>query len=295
MSMTERLRALMTRKGLIVAPVCYDPLTARIIENLGFDVAYLGGFATGATLCTSEPLTTMTEMVFKAKGIVDRLGIPLVVDAGAGYGEPLHVMRTVQEFERCGVAGIHIEDQHYPKRAHYHKGVEQIITAESMVAKIKAALRAREHRDFVIIARTDAMRTDGFDEGIRRANIYAEAGADMAMIFPNNEEEAVNAPREIQAPLVYVNSQGNRLGRPIFSVQRLSDMGYKMVLDAITAPIVAFRAVKNAYEELSGKGSVDFDQQEMIALRQEIENTIGLEDYYRIEEETVETRSDEGR
>lgn len=94
MSMTERLRALMTRKDLIVAPVCYDPLTARIIENLGFDVAYLGGFATGATLCTSEPLTTMTEMVFKAKGIVDRLGIPLVVDAGAGYGEPLHVMRT---------------------------------------------------------------------------------------------------------------------------------------------------------------------------------------------------------
>lgn len=117
----------------------------------------------------------------------------------------------------------------------------------------------------------------------------------MVMIFPNNEEEAVNAPREIQAPLIYFNSQGNRLGRPIFSIQRLSDMSYKMVIDAITAPIVAFRAVKNAYEELRDKGSVDFDQQEMIALRQEIENTIGLEDYYRIEEETIETRSDEGK
>jgi len=295
MSMTESMRELIHQKGLIVAPVCYDPLSARIIENLKFKTAYLGGFATGATLCTSEPLTTMTEMVWKAKAIVDRLRIPLIVDAGAGYGEPLHVMRTVSEFERVGVAGIHIEDQHYPKRAHYHKGVEHIVTAGSMVSKIKAALNARENKSFVIIARTDAMRTDGFAEGIRRANIYAEAEADMVMIFPNNEEEAVMAPKKIKAPLVYVNSQGNRLRRPIFSVQQLSDMGYKMLIEAITTPLVAFKAIKNAYRELRDKGSLDFDQKEMIALRQEIEDTIGLKDYYKIEEETVEAYKNKKR
>jgi 2-methylisocitrate lyase-like PEP mutase family enzyme len=185
-------------------------------------------------------------------------------------------------------AGTHIEDQYFPKRAHYHKGVEHIISIEEMVVKIRAAVRARQDKDFLIIARTDAMRTDGFDEGVKRGNAYAKAGADMVMCFPNSVEESQRAPKEIHAPLVYVNSQGNRLGRPIFSVQEFADMGWKMVVEAITAPLVAFQALKRTYGQLAREGRTTLDQAEMQAVRQEIEDLIGLEEYYAIEAETVE-------
>jgi len=200
-------------------------------------------------------------------------------------------MRAMQEFEWGGVAGTHIEDQYYPKRAHYHKGIEHIIPIEEMVMKIRAAVQARQDKDFLIIARTDAMRTHGFDEGVKRGNAYVEAGADMVMCFPNSVEESQRAPREIHAPLAYVNSQGNRLGRPIFSVQEFADMGWKMVVEAITAPLVAIQALKRTYGQLAREGRTTLDQAEMQAVRKEIEDLIGLEEYYAIEAETVERAS----
>ena len=275
-------------EALLVAPVCYDPLTARLVEALGFRSAYLGGFALGAVTCLSEPLTTMVELAAHAGAIARRIRIPLIVDGDAGFGEPLHTMRAVGELEWAGVAGVHIEDQHYPKRAHYHKGVEHLVSTDVMRMKIQAALQARADRDFVVIARTDAMRTDGFAEGVRRGNAYAEAGADLVMCFPNTLEEARRAPKEIRAPLVYVNSQGNRLGRPIFAVDELREMGWKLVVDAITAPLVAYQAVKRAYGELARTGGMALDPAEMQATRQEIEDLIGLPEYYRIEAATVE-------
>ena len=121
--------------------------------------------------------------------------MPLIVDAATGFGDPLHVMRTVREFERAGVAAIHIEDQVFPKRAHYHRDyLEHTVSAEEMVDKVRFACQARQDPDFVIIARTDTMRTEGYEEGIRRARLYAEAGADMVMLFPNTAEEAARAP-----------------------------------------------------------------------------------------------------
>jgi methylisocitrate lyase len=288
MGMASRLRQVLQTEGVLVAPVCYDPLTARLVESLGFKAAYLGGFALGAVTCLTEPLTTMSEMAEQASRIARRINIPLIIDGDAGFGEPMHTMRAIREFEWGGVAGTHIEDQYYPKRAHYHKGIEHIISIEEMVMKIRAAVRARQDRDFVIIARTDAMRTHGFDEGVKRGNAYAEAGADMVMCFPNSVEESRRAPKEIQAPLVYVNSQGNRLGRPIFSVQEFAEMGWKMVVEAITAPLVAFQALKRTYGQLAREGRTTLDQAEMQAVRKEIEDLIGLEEYYAIEAETVE-------
>jgi 2-methylisocitrate lyase-like PEP mutase family enzyme len=288
MGMASRLRQVLQTEGVLVAPVCYDPLTARLVESLGFKAAYLGGFALGAVTCLTEPLTTMSEMAEQASRIARRINIPLIIDGDAGFGEPMHTMRAIREFEWGGVAGTHIEDQYYPKRAHYHKGIEHIISIEEMVMKIRAAVRARQDRDFVIIARTDAMRTHGFDEGVKRGNAYAEAGADMVMCFPNSVEESRRAPKEIQAPLVYVNSQGNRLGRPIFSVQEFAEMGWKMVVEAITAPLVAFQALKRTYGQLAREGRTMLDQAEMQAVRKEIEDLIGLEEYYAIEAETVE-------
>jgi len=288
MGMASNLRQLLQSEDVVVAPVCYDPLTARLVESLGFKTAYLGGFALGAVTCLTEPLTNMVEMAEHARHIARRIRIPLIIDGDAGFGEPIHTMRAIQEFEWGGVAGTHIEDQFYPKRAHYHKGVEHIIPIDEMAMKIRAAGQARQDKDFLIIARTDAMRTHGYAEGVKRGNAYIEAGADMVMCFPNSVEESRRAPKDIHAPLAYVNSQGNRLGRPIFSVQEFADMGWKMVVEAITAPLVAIQALKRTYGELAREGRTTLDQEEMQAVRKEIEDLIGLEEYYAIEAATVE-------
>jgi methylisocitrate lyase len=139
MGMPSRLREVLQTDRLVVAPVCHDPLTARLVEALGFKAAYLGGFALGAATCLTEPLTTMSEMAEYAQRIARRISIPLVIDGNAGFGEPIHTIRAIREFEWGGVAGTHIEDQYYPKGAHYHKGVEHIISTEEIVMKIRAA------------------------------------------------------------------------------------------------------------------------------------------------------------
>ena len=147
---------------------------------MGFECIALGGYALGAASAISEPLMTMTEVVDAARRITWCVDVPLIVDAATGFGEPLHVMRAVREFERAGVAAIHIEDQIFPKRAHYHRDYrEHTVSAEEMIDKVRFACQAREDPDFAIIARTDTMRTEGYEEGIRRARLYAEAGADL--------------------------------------------------------------------------------------------------------------------
>ena len=289
--MSNVFREMLQKPGIIHAPIAYDPLTAKIAERVGFRCLDLGGYALGASACIPEPLLSLEEVVQATRRITAAVNIPLMVDVGAGYGDPALVTRTIREMELAGAAAIHIEDQVYPKRVHYHRGIEHVISAEEMCQKIKYALRARHDRDFVIAARTDAMITDGFAEGVRRANLYAEAGADMVMIFPNSVEEARQAPKEIDADLIFVNSEGNRLGRPIFPVQQLEAMGYKMVNDAISAINVAFKAVKELFIRLKETGATGMDQGVFLPIRREIEETIGLDAYYKIEEETVEKPS----
>ncbi len=286
--MSTVFREMLQAPGIIHAPVPYDPLTARIAERAGFRCLDLGGYALGASSCVSEPLLSLEEILAATRRITAAVSIPLMVDGGAGYGDAVHVVRTVRELERAGAAAVHIEDQVFPKRTHYHRGIEHLIPAEEMCQKIHYALRARRDPDFVIAARTDAMRTDGFAEGVRRANLYAQAGADMVMIFPNTAEEARKAPAEVRAPLIFVNSEGNRLGRPIFPVAELQTMGYKMVNDAISAIAVAFKSVQELFVRLKETGRTGLDPSVFVGIRKEIEDTIGLEEYYRIEEETVE-------
>src|SRR3712207_4323790 len=132
------------------------------------------------------------------------------------------------------------------------------------------------------------MRTDGYEEGVRRANLYAEAGADMVMLFPITAAEAERAPRDCRVPLVYVNSSGNRVGRPVYPTADLEALGYKMDADAISTIIAAYRAVRGVLTSLKQTGLVGLEPAEAIATRKAIEDTIGLEDYYRIEEQTVE-------
>lgn len=286
---TTRLRELIKRPGLIVTPYCFDPLTARIAAELGYECVGLGGYAFGSASAVSEPLLTMTELVDQSRRITAQIDVPLLVDAGAGYGEPLHVVRTVRELEQAGVAGVHIEDQVYPKRAHYHRDYrEYTVPAEELVQKIRFACQARRDPDFVIVARTDAMRTEGYEEGVRRANLCAEAGADMVMLFPNSDDEARRAPRDCKVPLVYVNSYGNRVGRPVYRTGDLEAMGYKMDVDAVSVTLAAYRGVRGALEELKRSGLTGLGADEAVTLRKAVEDTIGLEEHYRIEEQTVE-------
>jgi 2-methylisocitrate lyase-like PEP mutase family enzyme len=283
-----RFRELMARPKFIPALGIWDPYTARVAEALGMECVHIGGYQLGTHYVTSEPLLTLTELAWTTKYVTSAVKIPVVVDAGAGYGEPLHVMRCVKELEKAGAAAIHIEDQIYPKRVHYHKGVEHVIPRDQMVAKIKAALAARSDPNFFIMARTDAMRTDGFAEGIERANLYMEAGAEMVMIFPNTREEALQARKEIKGPLAYTNSEGNKLRRPLFSVQEFEDIGYKLSTypTALLCPVT--QTLKRVITSLRTTGVSGNDPEEMIVWRKEVEDLIGLEEYYRIEASTVE-------
>lgn len=290
-SARARFRALVARPGIISQPVVYDALTARIAEDLGFEAIALGGYAMGAHLATSEPLLSLEDVATLTRYVSMASVLPVMVDAGAGYGEPVHVMHTVKVLEHAGAASVHMEDQIFPKRVHYHKGVEHVIPVDEMVTKLKAAIRARRDPDFVIVARTDAMRTDGYDEGIRRARAYMDAGADMIMMFPNNESETRQAPKDLPGvPLIYVNSEGNRLNRGVFALQDLESWGWKVASDAITTVNVVARAVREVLTNLRQTGRTGLVQEEMIPVRKFIEDTIGLDRYYVLEEATVEHR-----
>lgn len=194
-------------------------------------------------------------------------------------------MRT---FENSGAAGFHIEDQIYPKRFHYHAGTEHLIPAEAMVEKIRYAAEARRDPDFVIVGRTDAFRTSGYAEAIRRANLYAQAGADFIMLFPNSLEEAKRCPKEIGAPLNYANSEGNRFGKPVLSHQELEEMGYKMVNYAPGPIFLAYAAMKHMLTNVKETGRSGMDPGTYTPLREELEAMIGLPEYYKIERATTE-------
>jgi 2-methylisocitrate lyase-like PEP mutase family enzyme len=291
----KKFRNLVSGPRFIIALGIWDAYTARVAESLGIECLSLGGYQLGVHYCTSEPLLTLTELTNASRYITSAVNIPLIVDAGAGFGEPLHVMRTVRELERAGAAALHIEDQIFPKRVHYHKGVEHLVSREEMVAKIKAAVAARTDPDTVIIARTDAMRTDGFAEGVERANLYLEAGAEMVLIFPSTLEEAKQAPREIKGPVCYTNSEGNMLRRPLFTVKQFEDMGYKLstYVTALLCPVT--QEIKRIVTNLLTTGESGLDNEKMILWRKEVEDLIGLEEYYKIESATVEFGENAGK
>ncbi len=290
---TTKFRALLKRGNFIFMPVAYDPIGGRLVESLGFKATYTGGFVTGGSRCITEPMVTMREQVDVAGDVANAVKIPTLADGGAGFGEPMHTMRSVREFIRAGIAGIHIEDQLYPKRAHYHKYVAHAIPAREFVDKIRMSCRQRDEtdKDFVIIARSDTARFRGIGEAVRRVNMAADVGADLGLVFPRNHKEALTAPEKSKIPLVYVQSRGNRDGRPLYSEGQMSEMGYVACIDAILYLTVSFHFMKKALQEVRKTGDyTGMTHEDFTAARQEIENLIGLEGFYEIEEETVEKK-----
>src|SRR5215468_359146 len=201
MSRASKLRAMLKQDGMIVAPGAYDCITARSIAQAGFAAVYMTGAGTAATLGYPDyGLLTMSEMADNAGRIAASVDVPVIADADTGYGNELNATRTVREYERRGVAGLHIEDQGFPKKCG-HLDDKAVVPREEFLAKIRAAVAARQDPDFVVIARTDARAALGFDEAIARANAALAAGADMAFVeAPQTLEEVSAVPRLVKGP-----------------------------------------------------------------------------------------------
>lgn len=274
----------------LLCPCVTTPLQALTAADAGVRAVEIGGYAAGATLGVSEPLVGLEEFALLTRWL-HRVApdVAIVVDGGAGYGEAMHTFHTVREIEAAGASGIHLEDQFFPKRAHYHKGVEDVIPTEEMVDKIAAAVAARRDPRFLIVGRTDAARTSGFDDALERAHAYVEAGADMILIFPNTLEEARRAPREIGAPVMYVNSVGNRFGRPLLGLEQLNEFGYAIGVDAIGPTIDVYVHQREYFSGLlqQGFGHVE----DVTRRRSDLEEVIKLSDKYRFEESTTFRRA----
>lgn len=265
----------------VFAPVCLDPLTGRLIESLGFGAAYLSGGGLGFQLAVSEALLTLTEIAGLTRQISARCNVPLIVDGGVGFGDALHTTRAVREIEAAGAAAIEIEDQVAPKRAHHHKGVEFLEPPEVMVDKVREAAAARSDPDFLIIARTGAVRNESFEQAIERSLAYREAGADVLMLFPNSEEQIEEAGRRLGGPLSLMGAAGRQ------DPDWLTSHGFNLQIDPFTGQVVAFSAVREAYEAIARDGQSGREINELMSIYRDVQDTAGMEALYAIEARTT--------
>ncbi len=251
-----RLRALLDSGQTIVAPGAFDPLAARLVEEAGFGAVYMTGFGTSAALLGRPDvgLLTMTEMAGNAARIAACVDIPVIADADTGYGNPLNVIRTVGAYEAAGVAGIHLEDQVAPKKCGHMEG-KQVIPADEMAAKVRAAADARRRSDFVIIARTDARAVEGLEQAIERARAYRAAGADALFIEAVlTEVEAAEESRAFpDVPLLFNWAEGGKT--PPISLDRLTELGYQIVIFPISTLLAATAAMRHILQEIAKAGT----------------------------------------
>lgn len=255
MKKTTLLKKLILEKEILIMPAAYDAVSGIIIEQVGFKATTVSGHATSATILGKPDLSliTLKEMVTHTRNICEAVDIPVLVDGDTGHGNVLNVIRTVKEFEKAGSAGLFIEDQTFPKRCGHLEG-KQVISTEEMVAKIKAAVDAREDPDFIIQARTDALATHGIDEAIERANIYREAGADLLFVeAPTTKEEIIRINKEVNAPTVAIQGEGAKT--PMTTAKELEKIGYSVVVYPGSALYAAAWAVKGVMKELMNTGT----------------------------------------
>jgi carboxyvinyl-carboxyphosphonate phosphorylmutase len=230
MKPTTAMRDLLRQPGIIVAPGAYDCLTAKLIEREGFPAVYLTGAGTAVTRVGKPDLgfATLTEMLASARAITSTIEVPLIADADTGYGGALNVYRTVREYEKAGVAALHLEDQSFPKRCGHLDG-KDVIPLGEMVTKIRAAGEARTDADFVLIVRTDALAVTGLDDTIQRCVAYAEAGADVLFVEALRTLSDIDrVRREVDIPLLYNFVEHGK--SPLLPVPELAALGFKIVI-----------------------------------------------------------------
>jgi len=282
------LRARMQEPLPVTAPLVLNPLMARMAEAAGFAAGYLGGGATGYLKVALEANLNLTEMCQAAVDIRAVSSLPLILDAACGYGDPMHMHRTVGMAEAAGFAAIEIEDQLVPKRAHHHVGIEHMIPLELMAAKVKEAVAARRNPDFLIVGRTNAVRAGTMDDALRRGEAYREAGADLVLLSMAHTAEQVRLIGErLGGPLMYLTGRGG-LAALGMSLKDLGGLGYRIVADPSTPLWAGYAAWKKTYAELADDFGARAPKADWTAVEREVLDVIGIETLLAVERATVE-------
>ena len=275
MRATTQFRRLLEQPGIIMAPGAYDCLTAKLIETAGFPAVYMTGAGTSVARLgyPDLALATMTEMLDNAAQISSVVDIPVIADADTGYGGILNVRRTVRQYERSGVAALHLEDQEFPKRCG-HLDDKRVIPTDDMVQKIHAAVDARTDDDFTIIVRTDAIAVTGWDDAMRRCEEYVKAGADVLFVEAlRTPEQIEQAGRELDVPLLYNYVETGK--SPLLPASELEGYGFKIVIYPASGILSAMHAVRETLATLKQHGTTSHLLENMDSL-QDCFEAVGL-------------------
>lgn len=286
--MAESLRERLAGPTPVCAPLVLSALMAKLAAEAGHTALYLGGGAMGYEKVYLEANLTIPEMCATGLEIRAAVDLPLILDAAAGFGDPMHVRRTMTMCEAAGFAAIEIEDQWLPKRAHHHIGIEHLVDQELMVGKVREAVAVRRDPETLIIARTNALRNISVDDALRRLEAYREAGADVLLPMPRNPEEVRLFGERLGGPMLHLLPLGGVAGTGM-SAQELHDNGFSLLVDTQTPLIAAYEAMRGVYRELAdGFGVASRPTAEYHKLRDELHETIDLEALLDVERRTVE-------
>lgn len=275
----QKLRELLARHEIVRSFAPHDVFSARVLEDAGIELLFLGGFGVSASVLGLPDigLTTLTEMAEAVRRMADRLTVPLIADGDTGHGNLHNAARTVREFERAGASGMLIEDQVAPKRCGHFAG-KQVVSSDEMLDRLKAVLDAREDGDFVIIARTDARAELGLDEAIDRANRFAEAGADVCFVeAPRSRDELARIAAEVPHPQLANMLPGGVT--PILPADELQELGFRIVVDPVGTLLATGHVVRQLAEAMLCDGQSDRSSEKLVSF-DEIKQLLGLQDFF---------------
>ncbi len=281
--MTIGLRERLAQKEILVAPGAYDAFIASLIEKSGFEAVYMSGAGISYSMLGQPDVgfLTQTEMAARAGAVADAVSVPVIADGDTGYGNAINVIRTVKLYEQAGVSAIQLEDQQFPKRCGHLSGKE-LIPAEEMALKVRAAVEARKSDEFLIIARTDARSIAGLDEAIARAKRYVDAGADVIFVeSPHDQNDLEAVAKAIpDVPLLANMVEGGKT--PLFSADELSEMGYSLVIfpNSITRRFAL--AARELLSELKEKGTTRNMLDKMMSFK-DLNKMLGIDEYRELE------------
>ncbi len=276
MAQAQSLRALLAQNRLLMAAGAYDVISARLVEEAGFPIVYYsGGVSAGALGYPDFGLRTLTEMVMQLEGVCRAVSVPVIADAEAGFGSVLNTVRMVLDYERIGVAGLHIEDQDLPRRCG-HLGGKVLVSAKDHAAKIRAATENRTSPDTVIIARIDAIAVNGLDDAIARAETYLEAGADMLFFeaFESMKQMEKACTRFAKRTPLLVNMvEGGKT--PFLPARDLEELGFRLAIYPVTAVLAATYQIKKALKTLRETGTTQGGWHEMLPFSEVFNGLLG--------------------
>ncbi|MET0633081.1 MAG: isocitrate lyase/PEP mutase family protein [Xanthobacteraceae bacterium] len=283
----SKLSQLIRGNDLIVAPVALNPIMARMAQEAGFKAIYMSGGSLGWYKCVTEANITLPEMAQVAVDMRAVCALPIILDGGGGWGDPMHVHRTIRLTEAAGFQAIEIEDQLLPRRVEHHVGIEHLVPTEFMVEKIKEALAARTDPDLLIVARTNARRLYGLDEALRRGEAFKQAGADMLFVFARSAEEMRIIGERLPPPLM-IFAPPDGFAEFALSERDLAALGFRIAASSGTAFAAMVKAVRQSYQCLAqgkidpfiGKGNVEQEMKAAMA-------TTGLDRLLEIERRTM--------